>query len=310
MLEFLRPTLQKLHTLSKAESNCWINAISPTENELRTLKSLIPMSSAQIELLRDPDQIPSVDEQKEYTFIIAQAPIESKKDRFGYRTVPIGMFVTKDKIATLCFFHDEALEIVKRERFEFRKTQVVFRILMASANLYLKDLKEIRQKMYVVETYLSETIGNKYVLELLELEQSLTYFDTALKSNKILLKRLAKEEKTNKLIMVKTIEDKRLVEHMTDLSNQAIEVANVYSTILANMLNAFASIISNNLNNIIRVLTSVTIVIALPTLIASIYGMNINLPFQTNAHAFLIVMVCSFTASFLFLMVLLKKKFI
>jgi magnesium transporter len=310
MLEFLKPTKKGVERLKKCDQGCWINAVTPTDAEMQLLKRIVPISSSQIELLRDPDQIPSIDEQEGYTFIIAQAPIESRKDRFGYRTVPIGMFVTKDKVATICFFHDEALEMVKLELFEFRKTQVVFRLLRASAKLYHKYLKEIRQKMYVVENYLSETIGNKYVLELLELEQSLTYFDTALRSNQILLKRLAKEERTNRFITVKSREDERLAQHMMDMSDQAIEVANVYSTILANMLNAFASIISNNLNNIIRVLTSVTIVIALPTLIASIYGMNVSLPLQTHPSAFLIIMIFSFAASLLLLMTLLKRKFI
>jgi magnesium transporter len=310
MLEYLRPTRKGTEKLKRAEPHCWINAVQPTDVQMQDLRKIIPITPSQIDLLNDPDQIPAVDEQKDYTFIIAQAPIESRKDKFGYRTVPIGIFVTKDKVATVCFFHDEALEMVKLELFEFRKTQVVFRLLRASAKLYHKYLKEIRQKMYVVENYLSETIGNKYVLELLELEQSLTYFDTALRSNKVLLERLAKEERTNKFIMIKSEEDEKLIEHMSDLSDQAIEVANVYSTILANMLNAFASIISNNLNNIIRVLTSVTIVIALPTLIASIYGMNISLPLQNHPNAFFIVMVFSFASSLLLLMMLVKKKFI
>src|SRR3989338_833666 len=222
MLEFLRPTSQKLEVLKKAEPGCWINAVLPSEDEIAVLKKLLPISDAQIWSLKDADQIPSIDDEAHYSFIIAQTPFDDKQDKFGYRTVPIGMFATKDMVATICFFHDEAAEQLKKERFRFRKTQVVFRLLLASARLYLQYLKEIRQKMYVVEGYLGSTIGNKHIMELIELEKSLTYFDTALRSNAVLLKRLAKEEKTNKFIMVKTSEDERLVEHMVDLSNQAI----------------------------------------------------------------------------------------
>ncbi len=310
MLEFLRPTAQKLNVLKKVEQTCWINAMQPSEEEIVTLKRLLPITDAQIDSLKDADQIPSIDEEREYSFIIAQTPFDDKKDKFGYRTVPIGIFVTKDKVATICFFPDDAAEQLKKDRFEFRKTQLVFRLLLSSARLYLKYLKEIRQKMYVVEGYLGSTIGNKHIMELIELEQSLTYFDTALRSNSILLQRLAKEEKTNKFIMVKTKEDEHLVEHMIDLSSQAIEVANVYSSILSNMLDAFTSIISNNLNNIIKVLTSVTIIIAVPTLIASIYGMNVALPLAQRTDAFMLVMLFSLLSSTAFLLILWKKRFI
>jgi len=310
MLEILRPTEHKLERLSRLEKPCWINIVHPTERELGWLKHVVPISDKQIELLNNPDQIPSIEDQKSYTFVIAQTPFDDKTDTFGYRTVPLGIFITNDIVVTICFFHDDVTEHLKKERFEFRKTQLVFRLLLVSAQLYLQYLSDIRQKMYLVETHLSHTIGNKHIMELLELQKSLTYFDTALGSNAILLKRLSKEEKTNRFIMVKTTEDQKLADHMVDVSNQAIEVANVYSEILSNTLNAFTSIISNNLNNVIKVLTSVTIIIALPTMIASVYGMNVALPLQNHPGAFGVVMWFAFIISLVFLLVLWKKKFL
>ena len=147
-------------------------------------------------------------------------------------------------------------------------------------------------------------------MKLLELEKDLVYFDTSLKSNSILIERLIREGTTNKFVQIRSVEDRKLIENVLDETRQAIEMSNIYSNILSNTLDAFASIISNNLNNVIKVLTSITIVVSIPMLISSIYGMNVPLPFAHSEHAFLLVMMLSFFVSGMSVLFLWKRKLI
>lgn len=311
MIEILKPSKAKLEVLGKPTSQCWINVASPTEEEILRIKSLIDVPEEFLNSLKDIDEIPTIEERRDFTLITIRTPYNNPKIDLEYYTVPIGVLVTNDFVMTICYFENDVIEKLKSQRFSFRKTQLVFRLLLASAKLFLSYLKEIKRKIYLIESQLEQSQKNKQIMELLELEKDLVYFETSLKSNEILIERVEKTAKGNtikKSILIKTLGDKELIENVIEENKQAIEMTTIYSNILSSTLDAFASVISNNLNIVIKVLTSITIVLMLPTLVASVYGMNVKLPFQQSPSAFLIIMAFSFTLSVFGLLVLWKKK--
>lgn len=311
MIEILKPSREKLEFLKKPTSQCWISVVSPTEEEISRIKSLINIPDEFLNSLKDIDEIPTIEEYGDITFIVIRTPYNNPKIDLEYYTIPIGVLVTNDFVITICFFENDVIENLKNQKFFFRKTQLVFRLLLVSAKLFLSYLKEIKRKIYLIEAQLEQSQKNKQIMELLELEKDLVYFETSLKSNEILIERIeriAKGNTTKKRISIKTPEDRKLIENVIGENRQAIEMSAIYSSILSNTLDAFASVISNNLNIVIKVLTSITIVLMLPNLVASIYGMNVKLPFQQSPSAFLIIMTFSFILSFFCLLVLWKKK--
>jgi magnesium transporter len=145
---------------------------------------------------------------------------------------------------------------------------------------------------------------NEELINLLNIEKSLVFFTTSLKSNELVMERLRKTE-----IVKINLDDKGLMEDVTTENKQAIEISNVYSNILSGMMGAFASVISNNLNVVVKLLTAITIIIMIPTLIASIYGMHVKLPFQDSPYAFLMILVISLILSLIGVIFIKRKWF-
>jgi len=154
-----------------------------------------------------------------------------------------------------------------------------------------------------IEKELQKSLKNEEVIRLLNIEKSLVFFTTSLKSNELMMERLMKTD-----LLKLTPDDRDRLEDVLIDNRQAIEMANIYSNILSGMMDAFASVISNNLNVVMKILTSITIILMIPTLTASIYGMNIELPFQHSQHAFYIVTGISFGASLLCVLAFIKNK--
>jgi magnesium transporter len=168
----------------------------------------------------------------------------------------------------------------------------VLRILLASANEYLGYLREITKRVDILEDELQQSTRNKEVLELLKYQKSLTYFATALKSNELMMERLRRSQ-----LFDTYPEDADLLEDVLTENQQAIEMTNITSNILSGMMDAFASIISNNLNRVMVILASITILLSLPTMVASFFGMNVRVPFESHSVAFLIIIGISLCIS-------------
>ena len=174
--------------------------------------------------------------------------------------------------------------------------------MLVSAKLYLTYLKEINKKIHDTQEDLEKSTKNREIINLLGLEKSLFYFSTSLKGNGVLIEKLYRNG-----IYAKSPENKEILEDAIDENKQAIEMTSIYSNILSGMMNAFGSVISNNLNMVIKFLTSITIILMIPTLIASIYGMNVGLPLQGEEGAFVIIMAISLLFSILGIFVFLKR---
>jgi magnesium transporter len=169
-----------------------------------------------------------------------------------------------------------------------KRFRFVLRILLSTANKYLADLREITRAVDILEDELQLSTRNKEVLGLLKYQKSLTYFTTALKSNELMMERLQRSG------LLKTYpEDEDLLEDVLTENQQAIEMTTITSNILSSMMDAFASIIYNNLNSVMKLLASITIVLALPSMVASFFGMNVHLPLETHPMAFMFIIVLS-----------------
>ena len=207
--------------------------------------------------------------------------------------MPLGIiFVRDDYIITVSLHRNHLIEDLEkkasREVITYKKSRMLFQIFYKNASEYLKYLKKINKETEIAENVLKNSMKNKELLKMLGLEKGLVYFTTSLKSNEIVM------EKTLRGKIIKLYdEDEDILEDSIIENKQAIEMAKIYSDILNGTLDAYASIISNNLNGVMKLLTSITIIIAIPTLISSYWGMNVRVPFQDNPFGFIIVFILS-----------------
>jgi len=288
---------------------CWVNLADPSTEEISRVQELTHVPR---EFLTDPldkDERPRLEIDEGVTMLIVHVPYhEPHENLIPFHTLPLGIVLTQDNVVTICnrqtpvtsTFLDQIRRVCPPED-QFRFT---FQLLWHSAILYLRYLRDIRQRADMVEQDLHESISNEALMRLLNIEKSLVYFTTSLKANDILIGRL---EHTRQL----DIPDKDLdvLEDVAVEYRQALEMATIHSNILTGTLETFASIISNNLNNVMKYLTSITIVLMLPTLVASIYGMNVKLPMGGYEHAFAILMGVSVLISLVVVIVLARRRF-
>jgi magnesium transporter len=264
--------------------------VSPSAGEVESLaqKLLVPPEVFNDPL--DPDENARVESHKNCLLIVNRIPFENtREEELPYTTIALGIILKRDLIITVCSKPTEVIQAFKESRVRnfhtFLRERFVLQLFLKSAMTYLKCLKDINNKADDIQRSLQRSTLTRELLELLYLEKSLVYFNTSLKANELMMLRL---QRINLPELLRESE-KELIEDVIIETKQAIEMSNIYSNILGNMMSAHSSIISNNLNITIRYLTTVTIILSLPILVASIYGMNVPLPFQNTPHAFWIV---------------------
>ncbi|MDP4083142.1 MAG: magnesium transporter CorA family protein [Bacillota bacterium] len=300
-------TLQMIETITKG---CWVNMYSPTEEEINRLAADAQISVDLIKDALDDEERPRIERDEDQVYIIVDYPYITHDDSGFpiYETIPIGIVLTDDCIITVSLKDTPILGDFKsnkiKELFTFKKTRFALQILFAISSYYLRYLKQINKKTNDIEHELHQSMKNKELYAFLSLEKSLVYFTTSLKSNKVVLDKILR---FNYIKMYD--EDKDLLEDVIIENTQAIEMAETYSSILSGMMDAFASIISNNLNIVMKFLTSITIVLSFPTMVASFYGMNVNIPFQHSPHAFLITILLSLFLTSSAALIFWKRKY-
>lgn len=294
------------------QKGSWINMINPTEQEIETVCSKLNIQQDFIRYSLDNEEKARIDMEDEDDTIlfIIDVPItetDKKKDSFIYTTMPIGMIVVRDDFfITVSLKPNELITYFEQKRMRnfatYKKSRFILQLMYQNASNYLVYLKKISKETEMAEDVLGKSMKNKELLKLLNLEKSLVYITTSLRSNEAVM------ERTLKVSNIKLYDqDEDILEDAIIENKQAIEMSKVYSGILNSAMDAYSSIISNNLNGVMKFLTSVTIVIAVPTMISSFWGMNVELPFQHNLYGFLIM--CGI-ASLLtgFVIWLLKRK--
>lgn len=261
--------------LNQAEQGCWVNVIKPTPAEIDRLINEFNLPPDVINDILDTDERPRVEFEDQWTLIIMRIAIEVSNNGVPFTTIPLGIFITDNFCLTLCLQNNEVLAIEQPSPFREQYKEItdginfVLRLFMRSGNMYLKYLKHINQMTNVIEQDLEKSIKNKELNKLLKMEKCLVYFITSIKSNEIVLARLRNSRKITTEINEDLLED-ALIEN-----KQALEMAQIYSDIQSGMMDAFASVISNNLNVVMKQLTLISIILMIPTLIVSIFGMNV-----------------------------------
>lgn len=294
---------------SEYKKGCWINLIAPTDKEIKEVCEKINIKEDFIRYSLDYEEKARIDKDDDDTILfIVDVPIMEKENETEiFSTMPIGMIVVRDDyFITVSLKENEIIKEIERSVSKniitYKKSRLIFQILFQNAAKFLQLLKQINKETEIAENVLKKSMKNKELLKLLNLEKSLVYFTTSLKSNEVVM------EKTLKGKIIKLYdEDEDILEDAIIENKQAIEMAKIYSDILNGTMDAYASIISNNLNGVMKFLTSITIILSIPTMIASFWGMNVRVPMQDNPLGFVIIMTFSILLGVL-VTIWLKKK--
>ncbi|MCM2531212.1 magnesium transporter CorA family protein [Neobacillus pocheonensis] len=311
MLEIFKSNEERiLEKNDKISKGCWVNMYAPTEEEINRVANDAQISVDLIKDALDDEERPRIERDNGQIYIIVDYPyITHDESGFPiYETIPIGIVLTDDCIITISLKDSPIMEEFRKNRikefFTFKKTRFALQILFVISSYYLRYLKQINKKTNEIEREVHQSMKNKELYAFLALEKSLVYFTTSLKSNKVVLDKILR---FNYLKMYE--EDKDLLEDVIIEKTQAIEMAETYRSILNGMMNAFASIISNNLNIVMKFLTSITIILSFPTMVASFYGMNVNIPFQHSPYAFFITLMLAGVLSCVTGFIFWKKQY-
>ncbi len=312
MLRIFKTIDGTIREVQEAQEGCWIALTNPTATEIFEVSEQFDIEVDDLRAPLDEEERSRIEVEDNYTLILVDIPvIEERNDKDWYGTIPLGIIVTSNMIFTICLEDTQVLarfmEGRVRNFFTYMKTRFILQILHRNASLYLRYLRIIDKKSEQVEEKLHLSTRNQELIELLELQKSLVYFTTSLRSNEMVLEKLMKTESIKKYP-----EDTELLEDVIIENKQAIEMANIYSGILNGMTDVFASMISNNLNIVMKVLAVITIVMNIPTIIFSAYGMNVNaagMPFSGSSWGFLIVILISVFVSVVAALILNKKRF-
>lgn len=276
----------KMTNIDKVERDCWINFVDPDDNDTRFMIDNLGIDPDFIKSTLDEEEMSRVESEDGTTLIIVDIPTTEKDEHIEntilFATLPLSIIVTNDYIVTVCTEETAVLKaftdgIVKQVHTNM-KTRFILQILYRVATRYLFYLKQIDKISIYVERQLHRSMKNKELIQLLDLEKSLVFFSTSLRANEITMQKIRR----GKFIKIYE-DDDELLEDVLIETNQAIEMSNIYSNILSGTMDAFASIISNNLNIVMKVLASITILMSIPTIVTSFYGMNIKpgIPFDT-----------------------------
>ena len=309
MLAILKTTPTGLTRLEEFEPGSWIDLVSPSEEELERVSRELQIPLDLLVGPLDEEEKSRIDVEDGLTHVIVDIPIlVREEEQRGYETIPLGMLVHPDYFITTCLRPNPILGEFERGTAKgfatFWKTRFLLQVLQRVSAFYLRYLGRIDRETDKVERELRASMKNAEIFDLLSLQKSLVYFTTSLRSNEAVLQKLPRT-KTIKMYE----EDQDLLEDVIIENKQASEMAKIYTDILTGMMDAFTSVISNNLNRVMKLLTSLTIILAIPTIVASLFGMNVNLPFQNYSHAFALTIVIAVVISAVFALVFWRKRF-
>jgi magnesium transporter len=310
MIQYFKNIDHKTVSIDKPAIGAWVNVLPPLKQEEFSELSTgldIPLDFLADSL--DIDERSRFEEEDNVKLIVIKTPTENnsfnESDAY-YITIPICIILTHNQIVTVNSFENGAIKKFLntfQNRHPDNRKMMVLKIFEKITQTYMESLKEINQRRNLMEQKLYASNRNEELLELMKIQKSLVYFVTALRSNEMMLMKIAR---TNFLGLNE--EEKEILEDLIVDISQGLEMANIYTNILSSTLDAFASIISNNLNNVLKRLTSITIILSLPALVTGIYGMNVPIPYSNSPHAFYIPIILSVGVSIIISWYFMKKK--
>ncbi len=310
VIQYFKNINHKTVSIDKPDTGAWVNVLPPLKQEEFSELSTgldIPLDFLADSL--DIDERSRFEEEDNVKLIVIKTPTENnsfnESDAY-YITIPICIILTHNQIVTVNSFENGAIKKFLntfQNRHPDNRKMMVLKIFEKITQTYMESLKEINQRRNLMEQKLYASNRNEELLELMKIQKSLVYFVTALRSNEMMLMKIAR---TNFLGLNE--EEKEFLEDLIVDISQGLEMANIYTNILSSTLDAFASIISNNLNNVLKRLTSITIILSLPALVTGIYGMNVPIPYSNSPHAFYIPIILSVGVSIIISWYFMKKK--
>ncbi|MCX8044537.1 MAG: hypothetical protein N3B18_10490 [Desulfobacterota bacterium] len=300
----------RLERIHRIEKGCWINIVNPSRESLPLIARHFNIPLDFLTSSLDIDEIARVQTEDEATLIIIKIPYyDAENPDVMYYTIPVGIILCNGSFMTVCAKETPIIRDIITQKIRhisvIQGQKLILHIMLRATVLYLQYLKQLNNAANVIQKKLEQESKNKQLIKLLNIEKSLVFFTTSLKTNALMLERLQRLH-----ILTMDEETENLFEDIVIESKQAIEMANIYSDILSGMMDAFASVISNNLNIVMKILTSITIIMTIPVLVTSFYGMNVPLPFQENPYATIIIIVISVLLSLLAVLYFIRKKWL
>ncbi len=292
----------------KAGKGYWVNVVQPTPDEIERLNTEFKIPADVISDILDVDERPRYEYEDDWSLVILRIPVVNTNNGVPFQTIPLGIFLTDEYTITLCSSPNDILPAGQPTLYRESYQQVtdvlnfIFKLFLRSGSTYLRYLKQINQQTNLIEQDLEKSIRNQELNKLLKMEKCLVYFITSLKANEIVLTKLRNSKKNSLSDVNEDLLEDALIEN-----KQALELSQIYSDIQSGLMDAFASIISNNLNGVMKQLTTISIVLMIPTLIASVFGMNVPNFMESANWAFPFVIVISILLS-LMVVLLFRKK--
>ena len=299
-------------TLKTLEKGSWINIVDPTPYELKIISNLTDVEPDFLRSALDDEERSHIDVEDDCIMILTNVPVVREEE--SYDTLPLAIILTKKFIITVCLEETPVItdfnERTSRFFRTFKKTQFLFQILYKSATFFLRYLRQINKISDEIEDLLRESMRNAEILRLMELQKGLTYFNAALRSNGAVLDKLLRLRSSRTLEGILDIyeEDEDLLEDVIIENKQAREMTEMYSQILSRLADTFSSIISNNQNMVMKFLAAMTIIVAIPTVISSFFGMNVPVPLAENNRGFGIVIIIAVIASCISAYIFWRKR--
>jgi len=264
-----------------SKKRVWVDARNVTSDEMRDLEETYGLDHEQMLDILDPDELARIEKEDDYVLAILRLPVFQPKAPLQYFTAPVGIIMVPDKIITICWTNCEVLKDISANRIKDLTLNdfpaFIIRMMSRADTMFLRYLKEINRRTNSIQQELQEAVANSELIQLLNMEKSLTTFATSLRSNQQLLEKIRKTR-----ILALDEDDREWLDDVEIDSRQAMEMADTYSTITAGTMDTFASVISNNMNMVMKRLTVFSIALAIPTIITSFMGMNIRLPWGTE----------------------------
>lgn len=295
MLEIFKTTNSgEFLTLDRIEKDCWVSLTAPNSRELELVAKETGVEPDALRAALDEEERARVELEDDYQMVLIDSPEIEKElvdevEHNRYVTMPLAIITAKDIVITVSLRETPILEFFKtgkkKDFFTYKKTRFIMQVFYRVATVYLQYLRVINRQSEMLEDKLREKQRNQEILEMHELEKALVYFSTSLRANEAVFERLLKTEKVKRYP-----EDGELLEDVIIENRQAIEMANIYTNILNSTMEMFSSVISNNMNIVMKMLATLTIVLSIPTMIGSFYGMNVPLPGQNSPYGLPVVL--------------------
>ena len=310
MIQYFKNINYQTVAIDTAENGSWVNVLPPLkQEEFSELSSSLDIPLEFLTDSLDIDERTRFEESDNVKLLVIKTPTENnsfnESDAY-YITIPICIIITHNQIVTVNSFENGAIKKFLntfQNRHPDNRRMMVLKIIEKIIQTYLELLKEINQRRNILEQKLYAASRNEHLLQMMRIQKSLVYFVTALRSNEMLLMKI---ERTN--FMGLNEDEKEFLNDLIIDNSQALEMSNIYTNILSSTLDAFASIIANNQNEVLRRLSVITIVLSFPVLVASIYGMNVPIPYKESPYAFYVPVSLSLIISLVIGWFFLKRK--